>query len=99
MERWSPTTLHEKLVRIGAKVVRRGGFIMFQLAEFAVPGALFAEVLRLIDDCNRRRYRYDHGPPGRIQVARQNSCGRRRPGCVLIGRSGPWTAILGAKSG
>ncbi len=36
-------------VKIGAKVVRHGRYITFQMAEVAVPSALFAEILRLID--------------------------------------------------
>jgi hypothetical protein len=31
--RWSLTTLREKLVKIGAKVVRHGRYVTFQLAE------------------------------------------------------------------
>ncbi len=49
IERWSLTTLREKLVKIGAKVVRHGRYVTFQLAEVAVPRLLFAEILRLID--------------------------------------------------
>ncbi len=48
-EYWSLTILRNKLVKIGAKVVRHGRYITFQLAEVAVPRALFAEILRLID--------------------------------------------------
>ena len=35
VEHWSPTTLREKLVMIGAKVVRHGRYVTFQLAEWA----------------------------------------------------------------
>jgi hypothetical protein len=42
------TTLREKLVKIGAKVVRHGRYITFQMAEVAVSCALFDEILRLI---------------------------------------------------
>ena len=48
-EHWSLTTLREKLVKIGAKVVSHGRYVTFHLAEVAVPSALFAEILRLID--------------------------------------------------
>ena len=48
VEHWSLTTLREKLVKIGAKVVRHGRDVTFQLAEVAVPRMLFAEILRLI---------------------------------------------------
>ena len=49
VEHWSLTTLREKLVKIGAKVVRHGRYVTFQLAEVAIPKSLFAEILRLID--------------------------------------------------
>ncbi len=49
VEYWSPTTLREKLIKIGAKVVRHGRYVTFQMAEVAIPKALFAEILRLID--------------------------------------------------
>ena len=39
-ERWSITTLCEKLIKIGAKVVRHGRYVTFQMAEVAVPRAL-----------------------------------------------------------
>jgi hypothetical protein len=46
---WSLTTLREKLVKIGARIVRHGRYVVFQLAEVAVPCALFAAILRRID--------------------------------------------------
>ncbi len=53
-EHWSLTTLREKLVKIGAKVVRHGRYVTFQLAEVAVPRELFRKILSLIDDLRRR---------------------------------------------
>jgi hypothetical protein len=49
VEHWSLTTLQTKLVKIGAKVVRHGRYITFQMAEVAIPRTLFVEILRLID--------------------------------------------------
>ena len=46
---WSLTTLRDKLVKIGARIVRHGRYVVFQLAEVAVPRALFAEILRRIE--------------------------------------------------
>ncbi len=46
---WSLTTLREKLIKIGARIVRHGRYVVFQLAEVAVPRALFAQILRRID--------------------------------------------------
>ncbi len=49
VEHWSLTTLRERLVKIGAKVVSQAGYVTFQLAEVAIPRSLFANILRLID--------------------------------------------------
>jgi hypothetical protein len=46
---WSLTTLREKLVKIGARIVRHGRYAIFQLAEVAVPRALFAAILHRIE--------------------------------------------------
>ena len=54
VEHWSLTTLREKLVKIGAKVVGHGRYVTFQLAEVAVPRSLFQKILGLIDDLRRR---------------------------------------------
>jgi hypothetical protein len=47
-EPWSLTSLREKLVKIGAKVVSHGRYVTFQLAEVAVPRQMFADILSLI---------------------------------------------------
>ncbi len=49
IEHWSLTTLREKLIKIGARIVRHGRYFVFQLAEVAVPRTLFAEILRRIE--------------------------------------------------
>lgn len=54
---WSLTTLREKLIKIGAKVVSGSRYITFQLAEVAVPRDLFAVILSRI-----QRLRLAHGP-------------------------------------
>ena len=54
VEHWSLTTLREKLVKIGAKVVRHGRYVTFQLAEVAVSRELFRKILSLIDDLRQR---------------------------------------------
>ena len=54
IEHRSLTTLREKLVKIGAKVVSHGRYVTFPLAEVAVPRELFRKILSLIDDLRRR---------------------------------------------
>ena len=45
VERWSLTTLREKVMKIGAKVVAHGRYLVFQMAEVAVPRELFGRIL------------------------------------------------------
>ena len=45
---WSLTSLKEKLIKIGAKVVSHGRYVIFQMAEVAIARQLFHEILRLI---------------------------------------------------
>jgi hypothetical protein len=44
----SLTSLREKLIKIGAKVVSHGRYVSFQMAEVAVPRQMFRDILRLI---------------------------------------------------
>ncbi len=45
---WSLRTLQVKLIKIGAKVVKHSRYVIFQMAEVAVPRALFCEILERI---------------------------------------------------
>ncbi len=45
---WSLRTLQAKLIKIGAKVVRHSRYVIFQMAEVAVPRTLFCEILERI---------------------------------------------------
>jgi hypothetical protein len=46
-ESWSLTSLREKLIKI-AKVVSHGRYVTVQMAEVAVSGRMFKEILMLI---------------------------------------------------
>jgi hypothetical protein len=48
MATWSLTTIREKLVKIGAKVVTHARYAVFQMAEVAVPRDLFGRILAMI---------------------------------------------------
>ena len=50
VERWSLTTIREKLVKIGAKVITHARYAVFQMAEVAVARDLFRRILEMIDD-------------------------------------------------
>ena len=45
---WSLTTLREKLIKIGAKVVTHARYVIFPMAEVAVPKKLFQAILERI---------------------------------------------------
>ena len=45
---WSLTTLKDKLIKIGAKVVSHGRYVIFQMAEVAIARQMFQEILWLI---------------------------------------------------
>jgi hypothetical protein len=51
---WSLTSLREKLIKIGAKVVSHGRYVTFQMAEVAIPRDLFADILQRIADLRSR---------------------------------------------
>jgi hypothetical protein len=48
MKTWAMTTLREKLIKIGAKVVHHARSVIFQMAEVAVPRHLFHAILARI---------------------------------------------------
>jgi hypothetical protein len=48
IKHWSLTTLREKMIKIGAKVVRRSRYVRFQLAEVAIKRELFDAILKKI---------------------------------------------------
>jgi Transposase DDE domain group 1 len=54
---WSLTSLKEKLIKIGAKVVSHGHYNIFQMAEVAIARQTFQEILRLIAELR------PHPPP------------------------------------
>jgi len=48
VKHWTLTTLREKLIKIGAKVVHHARYVTFQLAEVAVPRRLYRAILERI---------------------------------------------------
>lgn len=42
---WSLRTLRDKLIKIGARVVSHSRYVVFQMAEVAVPQRLFRDIL------------------------------------------------------
>src|SRR5205085_5249662 len=55
IEQWSLTTLREKVVNIGVKVIAHARYTVFQMAEVAVPRDLYRRILALIDELRPKR--------------------------------------------
>jgi hypothetical protein len=69
---WSLTTLKDKLIKIGAKVVSHGRYVIFQMAEAAIPRQMFQEILQLIAELRPQ-------PPPAPSVRRSMSCIQEQP--------------------
>ena len=48
MKTWTMTNLQEKLIKIGAKLVRHAKHVTFQMAHVAVPRRLFRAIMERI---------------------------------------------------
>ncbi len=48
VKHWSLTTLREKLIKTGARIVHHARYVTFQMAEIAVPRVLFEQILARI---------------------------------------------------
>jgi hypothetical protein len=80
-EPWSLTSLREKLIKIGAKVVSHSRYVTFQLAEVAVSRQMFADILLLIARLGRHLHQHE-------KPAEANAGGDERKGMPRCGRSG-----------
>ena len=49
IETWSLTSLRERLIKTGTRLVRHGRYAIFQMAEAALPRQVFAGILGLIN--------------------------------------------------
>lgn len=54
VERWSLTSLREKVVKIGAKIIAHARYTVFQMAEVAVPRNLFRRIIEIINGVRPR---------------------------------------------
>jgi hypothetical protein len=75
---WSLTSMKEKLIKIGAKVVGHARYVTFQMAEVAIAGGLFADVLR--SNCSASGYvELASGAPASVRrIASRAPIERRR---------------------
>ena len=47
-EPWSLTSLRENLIKMSAKVIRHGRYVVFQMAEVAISRQMFRDILGFI---------------------------------------------------
>ena len=79
---WSLTSLKEKLIKIGAKVVSHGRYVAFQMAEAAIRAATVpGDIAAHRNNCGRSHHRRRHGTTDG-HVFRDN----RREDCVQMPR-------------
>jgi len=99
-EPWSLTSLREKLIKIGAKVVNHGRYVTFQMAEVAVPRQMFADILALIAQLRAPPRRHEEttsanatsGNAGGVPRCRQ-SCALQRISAVVSRPAASTTAV------
>ena len=48
VKHWTLTTLRDKLIKIGGKMVRHARYVTFQFAEVAIPSRLYRTILNRI---------------------------------------------------
>ena len=48
VKHWTLTTLRDRLIKIGAKMIRHARYVAFQLAEVAIPRNLYRTILQRI---------------------------------------------------
>ena len=92
IEQWSLTTFREKLIKIGAKIVRYGRYVVFQTAEVAIPHELFADNLLVSIGSDRSQPLAWHDRRNiTLQTRRRDRCaqirGKEDPLAPRIGRS------------
>jgi hypothetical protein len=61
IERWSLTSLRERLIKTGVRLVSHGRYAIFQMAAAALPREVFAGILGLINTLR--------GPPAEAVLA------------------------------
>jgi hypothetical protein len=99
---WSLSSLKEKLIKIGAKVISHGRIIAFQMAEVAIPRHMFQEILQLIAEAAADAAA--RAGMSRPMVMRSRETDRRNaPRCrgktdTSAPRTPPWARIAGDRS-
>jgi len=106
---WSLTSLKEKLIKIGAKVVNYGGYVAFQMAEVAIPRQMAATTSasvrrsivmrsqaidgRSVPKCQGK---WPDQPPTTVRAAR---CAGGRPHLASVLQEGDKSANIHVRSG
>ena len=92
---WSLTSLKEKLIKIGAKVVSHGRYVAFQMAEVAIPRQMFQEILRLIGTAAAAAPPRQHETP--MLMRSPQTAGGARPNASENDQISPTIAVRTAR--
>jgi len=81
IERWSLTSLRDRLIKTGTRLVRHGRYAIFQMAEVAIPRDVFAAILTMINTLR--------GPPTGAECASPEPLPSPRNPTLATGKLGP----------
>ena len=99
IERWSPITLREKVVKIGAKVITHARYTVFQMAEVEVPSSLLRRILAMIDDLRPRRIApCCTGSQKQLQPPTKLTEGVCPKWCLMGGAGAGWRTRAGSRA-
>jgi hypothetical protein len=66
------TTLKEKLIKIGAKVVCHARYVAIQMAEVTIPRDLFSDISRMIAELRPQESHHRRSISGRHEFVRND---------------------------
>ena len=76
VEQWSLTSLREKFIKIGAKIVRHGRYVTFQMAELSFLVTCSPTSCAVSTGSDRRQSRHERRHPVPSRHRRQDRCAR-----------------------
>ncbi len=95
MAHWSLITLREKLVKIGARMVRHGCYVTFQMAELAVSGRMLGQILARTAGASVTQAAITKGNAAREACLDDGENGHQhRETAIGDGAGGKWSTLL-----
>ena len=93
VRQWSLTTLGEKLIKIGAKVVRHAGYVTFQMAEVCHTAQAVGRFSLGLLGCVRRFRFFNQGDDSMCVETMDDSHGRRGSSALKFKNGQVWRLL------